>query len=63
MTVFVTDIAGYRAIGKELGAAWRARLGKHFPAMTLVAVTALVEPRALVEIQATAYVADAGGAP
>jgi enamine deaminase RidA (YjgF/YER057c/UK114 family) len=60
MTVFVTDIAAYRTVGKELGAAWRARLGKHFPAMTLVAVSALVEPRALVEIQATAYV---GGAP
>jgi enamine deaminase RidA (YjgF/YER057c/UK114 family) len=56
MTVFVTDIAAYRGALKELGAAWRERLGKHFPAMTLVAVTALVEPRAVVEIQATAYV-------
>jgi enamine deaminase RidA (YjgF/YER057c/UK114 family) len=56
MTVFVTDIAAYRGALKELGAAWRERLGKHFPAMTLVAVTALVEPRAQVEIQATAYV-------
>jgi enamine deaminase RidA (YjgF/YER057c/UK114 family) len=63
MTIFVTDIAAYRAGQKEIGAAWRARLGKHFPAMTLVAVTALVEPAALVEVQATAYVADAGGAP
>lgn len=59
MTVFVTDIAAYRAAQKELGAVWRPRLGKHFPAMALVAVTALVEPRAVVEIQATAYV---GGA-
>jgi enamine deaminase RidA (YjgF/YER057c/UK114 family) len=56
MTVYVTDIAAYRGAGKELGAAWRARLGKHFPAMALVAVTALVEPRAVVEIQATAYI-------
>ncbi|HEU4730228.1 MAG TPA: RidA family protein [Kofleriaceae bacterium] len=56
MTVFVTDIAAYRGAGKELGAVWRARLGKHFPAMALVAVSALVEPRAVVEIQATAYV-------
>lgn len=56
MTVFVTDIAAYRAAQKELGAVWRPRLGKHFPAMALVAVSALVEERAVVEIQATAYV-------
>jgi enamine deaminase RidA (YjgF/YER057c/UK114 family) len=56
MTVYVTDIAAYRGASKELGAAWRARLGKHFPAMTLVAVAGLVEPRAVVEIRATAYV-------
>lgn len=60
MTVYVTDIAAYRGAGKELGMAWRARLGKHFPAMTLVAVSDLVEPRAVVEIRATAYV---GGEP
>ena len=60
MTVFVTDIEAYRGSVKELGAAWRGRMGRHFPAMTLVAVSALVEPRALVEIQATAYV---GGGP
>jgi enamine deaminase RidA (YjgF/YER057c/UK114 family) len=56
MTVYVTDIAAYRAAQKALGAQWRPRLGKHFPAMALVAVTALVEPLAQVEIQATAYV-------
>jgi len=56
MTVYVTDIAAYRASHKELGAAWRARLGKHFPAMALVAITALVEPTAVVEIQATAHI-------
>ncbi len=56
MTVYVTDMAAYRTAQKELGAAWRARMGKHFPAMALVAVSALVEPRAVVEIQATAYV-------
>lgn len=54
MTVYVTDIAAYRAAGKALGAAWRARLGRHYPAMALVAVTALVEPAACVEIQAHA---------
>ena len=60
MTVYVTDIAAYRGALRELVAAWRTRLGKHFPAMALVAVAALVEPAAVVEIQATAYV---GGEP
>jgi enamine deaminase RidA (YjgF/YER057c/UK114 family) len=58
MTVFVTDIDAYRGAQKELGAVWRPRLGKHFPAMALVAVSALVEPHALIEIQATAYVGE-----
>ena len=58
MTVFVTDIAAYRTETRAIGAAWRPRLGKHFPAMALVAVTALVEPSAVVEIQAVAYVGD-----
>jgi enamine deaminase RidA (YjgF/YER057c/UK114 family) len=54
MTVYVTDIDAYRSAGKQLGAIWRARLGKHFPAMALVAVSALVEREAVVEIQAYA---------
>ena len=55
MTIYVTDIAAYRAARKELGPVWRARMGTHFPAMALVAVSALVEPAAVVEIQAVAY--------
>jgi enamine deaminase RidA (YjgF/YER057c/UK114 family) len=55
MTIYVTDIAAYRAARKQLGPIWKQRFGGHFPAMTLVAVTALVEPDALVEISATAY--------
>ena len=58
MTVFVTDMQTYRDTRKELGAVWRERLGKHFPAMALVAVPALFEPAALVEIQAVAYVGE-----
>lgn len=54
MTIYVTDIEAYRTAGKQLGAIWRARLGRHYPAMALVAVAALVEPRAVVEIQAFA---------
>ena len=56
MTIYVTDIAAYRAARKQLGPIWKQRFGTYFPAMTLVAVTALVEPDALVEISATAYV-------
>lgn len=54
MTVFVTDVAAYRASVRELGRAWRDRMGDHYPAMALVGVTELVEPRARVEIQAVA---------
>lgn len=66
MTIFVTDLAAYRAAVRELGASWRARFGRHYPAITLVAISGLVEPGAVVEIQATAYVSGpsgAGGAP
>lgn len=56
MTVYVTDIAAYRDNLRALGGCWRARLGRHFPAMALVAVTALVEPWARVEIEAIAHI-------
>ena len=58
MTIYVTDIAAYRAARRELGPIWRAKLGTHFPAMALVGVAALVEPEALVEIQCVAYLED-----
>lgn len=56
LTWYVTDIGAYRACLRELGAVYREVMGRHFPAMALVAVTALVEPAALVEIEATAVV-------
>jgi enamine deaminase RidA (YjgF/YER057c/UK114 family) len=56
MTCYVTDIDAYPASLGEIGAAWKAIIGRHYPAMALVAVTALVEPQALVEIEATAVV-------
>ena len=56
MTVYVTDLPAYRAGTRAIGEAWRARLGKHFPAMALVGVAGLVEPLALVEIEATAVI-------
>ncbi len=58
MTAYVTDMPAYRRTRKELAAVWRERLGKHFPAMALVAVTELFEPAALVEIQAVAYIGE-----
>ena len=54
LTWYVTDIAAYRNSLAELGPAYRAVMGRHFPAMTLVQVGALVEAEAMVEIEATA---------
>lgn len=56
MTAFVTDMGAYRAARKEIGTAWRAALGKHYPAMTLVQVAELFEAGALVEVKAVAHV-------
>ncbi len=53
-TIFVTDMAEYRSSLKPLGARYRDRMGRHYPAMALVAVSEMVDPRAKVEIEATA---------
>lgn len=55
---FVTDLAAYTGNLKEIGKAYRDVLGTHYPAMTLVHVVGLVEPDALVEIEATAVIPD-----
>lgn len=54
MTIYVTDLPAYRAHAKALGAAWRQHFGRHYPTMALVGVAGLVEPEALIEIEATA---------
>ena len=54
MTWYITDKAEYLARLPEMGQAYRAVMGKHFPAMTMVQVVALIEDRAKVEIEATA---------
>lgn len=54
LTVYVTDKHRYVAALKDIGAAYRARMGKHYPAMALVEVQDLLEEGALVEIEATA---------
>jgi enamine deaminase RidA (YjgF/YER057c/UK114 family) len=59
MTWYVVDRDEYVASLPVLGRAYRDIIGRHFPAMTAVEVQALVEPRARVEIDATAVIPDA----
>jgi enamine deaminase RidA (YjgF/YER057c/UK114 family) len=56
LTWYITDKREYLARVKDVGQAYRRVIGRHFPAMTLVQVAALVEDRAKVEIEATAVV-------
>ena len=57
MTWFITDKAEYVSRQREMGEAYRAVMGRHFPAMSMVQVVALIEDRAKVEIEATAVLA------
>jgi enamine deaminase RidA (YjgF/YER057c/UK114 family) len=54
LTWYVTDRRAYIAAQAEIGQVYRAVMGTHYPAMTLVEVAALLEEGALVEIEATA---------
>lgn len=56
MTWYVTDKREYLRALKEIGAAYKATIGRHYPAMALVQVAGLVEDRAKVEIEVTAVV-------
>jgi enamine deaminase RidA (YjgF/YER057c/UK114 family) len=56
LTWYVTDKAEYVAAQAEVGRAYRYVMGKHFPAMAMVVVSALVEDEAKVEIEATAVI-------
>lgn len=58
MTWYLVDRTAYLTRAREIGTAYRAIVGKHFPAMSAVVVAALVEDRALVEIEVTAVVPD-----
>jgi enamine deaminase RidA (YjgF/YER057c/UK114 family) len=51
---YVTDMTAYRAAGKALGPVWREIMGRHYPAMAVIGVSSLVEPQAVVEIEAVA---------
>ena len=58
MTWYIVDRIEYNARLKELGQAYREVMGRNFPAMTCVQVTALMEVRAKVEIEVTAVLPD-----
>jgi enamine deaminase RidA (YjgF/YER057c/UK114 family) len=56
MLIFVTDVTEYRDHREEIGEAYRRHLGRHFPAMALLGVSELVDPRARVELVGLAVV-------
>jgi enamine deaminase RidA (YjgF/YER057c/UK114 family) len=56
MTWYVTDKLAYLDASRAIGQVYRELMGKHYPTMTAVQVTALIEDRAQVEIEATAVV-------
>ena len=58
MTWYITDRDTYVSSLKDIGTVYREVMGRHFPAMTCIVVQALVEERALVEIEVTAVVPD-----
>ena len=58
MTWYVTDRVEYSNRLKELGVVYREVMGKHFPAMTCVEVSGLVEDRAKIEIEVTGVLPD-----
>jgi enamine deaminase RidA (YjgF/YER057c/UK114 family) len=58
MTWYVLDKNEYKAAAKDLGAAYREIMGRHYPAMTVVEVSGLVEADARVEIEVIAVIPD-----
>jgi len=61
LTIYVTDVGAYRSARKAVGAAWRARLGRFYPAVALVEVKGLVDAGAVVEMEATAVLPSGRG--
>lgn len=56
MTWYITDKRAYLTSLAEIGAIWREKMGKNYPAMAVVEVKALIEDAALIEIETTAVV-------
>jgi enamine deaminase RidA (YjgF/YER057c/UK114 family) len=61
LTWYVRDMEEYLADLPALGTAYREVMGRHYPAMAVVEVTRLVEPKARLEIEATAVLPDSSG--
>ena len=57
MQIFVTDVAEYQRTSKQIGDAYRRHFGRHYPAMALLEVSRLFDPRAKVELMAIAVTA------
>ena len=56
LTIYVTDKSEYHRRTREVGECWRARMGRHYPAMALVEVKSLLEDEAKVEIEGIAII-------
>lgn len=59
MTAYCTDKPAYLAARSELGGIWRRHMGKHYPAMTMLFVSALLDEPGKIELEATAVIPDA----
>lgn len=62
-TWFVSDLDRYRDARRALGVAWRELFGTHYPAMSVIGVSELLDPGALVEIEVTAVIESGDGSP
>ncbi len=58
ITIYLTDIPGYQAHGRQIGAVWRELAGPVYPAMAGIGVTGLWQPEALIEIAGVAVIPD-----
>lgn len=59
LTWYLTSRADYEAAGAGIGAAWRETFGRNFPPSTLLYIAGLVDPRAKIEIEVTAFLPSA----
>lgn len=61
ITAFCCDKPAYMAARKQLGAIWRQHMGNHFPAMSMIFVSDLLDRPGIIELEATAVVPAAPG--
>ena len=54
MTAYCTDKKAYLAARRDLGGIWRAKMGSHFPAMSMIFVSDLLDSPGMIELEATA---------